>query len=1036
MQGSSSIAQRDGRECARSKESRKRVAAYPDSNRNAQVASVLLVLQRAPSRWQLVPHPAAMLVILATKINPEGDSPDDPTTKVSFRKISKLQRGLKSGDTALQSFYIRNIRRGAADRSRLISCFPKGGSMRRRSIALVLVAVLVTIPSTPDAQVATSPTAACHVADGAFTTCSNGQAEWSDVEPLAFQSDSYLYVNQDVARTALFVMHDFPLRTTPLGANQAVRITFDTVERDGAPRFERHDVDISGDGRIQAFVFGQPVSSTGITAAIGFGTSPNSAVSHVMAELKVPLITGGVTADPLYLSSSLPPSASLLPVAGPTGKTPPFIGAMNQLADQYAHTASLMGADAGLCSEITRSPSCAVFMSTAAAFADVGVRVRALATDQSDPDFTVVAQPVVHALSIQPLTAAQGLTQQEADALNALLANVEESIAFAEVVVVSANRLQGAKDAGNAFWELRQRDAVRQYASNLATRFNAQPSLLGDVDTAFRTAGIRFTFTSVDISNFQSAVSGGGLPTAFTQALIDLGADAATQSGIRESIISADGDSIATLGVGRFPDALSDPAIGAALRDAGVALNQFAAFVAATGLNPALEVTLAGDYLAAGVGLTGRTQASISLSGVPAGAIVVQAVLYWGMLGNGESPALSHLNFNGSPIRGTRVGSGPDTCRGLANSFVYRADVTPFVTGNGTYALTGVAAGGTVLGQGASLVVLYERVGDPNRTVTLHDGNIVFSEPFSVSTTTIAGFLAASPVSAKTTFIVGDGQPDPESVSFRGSAGRVMFPGPFASSDGAFWDTDTFNVSSQIGAGSGVSNAELGIEFDCLMWAAQGFSVTTSSPVTLSTMTTAAVVEANETGKTIVNLRGIRAEDEPALKDRLAAAVVDRLAEMTGFDAARFTRQLVDGLVADGQLSPDDANALFDAVMQEIVNLDMTPPVISGLSTLACSLWPPNHKLVRAAVVSATDDRSGIASFTVTGISNEPSDSDPDVVIAGTGFEPRVVWLRAERQGSGRGRVYTVTATATDQAGNSASSRVICSVPHDRGRRR
>jgi hypothetical protein len=906
--------------------------------------------------------------------------------------------------------------------------------MRGRLAAFISFVVLVAIPSVPDAQVATIPSPACHVTDGVFTTCSNGQAEWSDVEPLSFQSDSFLYVNQDVARTALFVMHDFPVRTTPLGANQAVRITFDTVERDGAPRFERHDVDIFGDGRVQAFVFGQPVSSS-IVGAIGFGTSPNSAVPHVTAELQVPLISGGVTSDPLFWSSSLPPSASLLPAAGPTGKTPPFNGAMNQLADQYSHTASLMATSAGLCSEIVGSPSCAIFISTAAAFADAGVRVRALATDQSDPEFTVVAQPVVHALSIQPLTAAQGLTQEEADALNALLANVEESIAFAEVVVISARRLQGAKDAGNSFWGLRQRDAVRQHASDLATRLNAQPSLLTDMDTAFKAAGIRFTFTSGDISNFQSAVSGGGLPTAFTQALFELGADATTQNAIGASIIGADSESIGTLGVGRFPDALSDPSMGAALRDAGVALNQFAAFVAATGLKPALNVTLAGDYLAAGVGLTGKTQASISVSGIPAGAVVVQAVLYWGMLANGESPSLSRLNFNSRPITGTKVGSGADTCRGLANSFVYRADVTPFVTGNGTYALTGVAAGGTVLGQGASLVVLYERLGDPNRTVTLHDGNIVFSEPFSVSTTTIAGFLAASPVSAKTSFIVGDGQPDPESVTFRGSAGRVMFPGPFASSDGAFWDTDTFNVSSQVGAGSGVNSAELGIEFDCLMWVAQGFSVTTSSPATLSTMTTAAVVEANETGKTTVNVGGLRAEDQPTLKDRLAAVVVDKLAESPGFDAARFTRLLVDGLVMDGQLSPDDANALFNAVMQEIVNLDTTPPAISGLSTLACNLWPPNHKLVRVAVVSATDDRSGIASFIVTGTSNEPSHGDPDIVINGTGLEPRAVWLRAEREGSGRGRVYTLTATVTDQAGNFASSHVTCAVPHDRGRR-
>ena len=136
------------------------------------------------------------------------------------------------------------------------------------------------------------------------------------------------------------------------------------------------------------------------------------------------------------------------------------------------------------------------------------------------------------------------------------------------------------------------------------------------------------------------------------------------------------------------------------------------------------------------------------------------------------------------------------------------------------------------------------------------------------------------------------------------------------------------------------------------------------------------------------------------------------------------------------QVSPDDAGALFNAVLQELAGLDTTPPVISGLSTLACNLWPPNHKLVRAAVVQAADEGSGMASFTVTGTSSEPSSVDADIVITGTGLDPRLVWLRAEKQGSGSGRVYTLTATATDLAGNSASSRVTCAVSNDKGRSR
>ena len=43
-----------------------------------------------------------------------------------------------------------------------------------------------------------------------------------------------------------------------------------------------------------------------------------------------------------------------------------------------------------------------------------------------------------------------------------------------------------------------------------------------------------------------------------------------------------------------------------------------------------------------------------------------------------------------------------------------------------------------------------------------------------------------------------------------------------------------------------------------------------------------------------------------------------------------------------------------------------------------------------------------------------------------------LVRLRAERAGNGTGRVYTITITATDSAGESSSADVAVSVPHDR----
>jgi hypothetical protein len=114
------------------------------------------------------------------------------------------------------------------------------------------------------------------------------------------------------------------------------------------------------------------------------------------------------------------------------------------------------------------------------------------------------------------------------------------------------------------------------------------------------------------------------------------------------------------------------------------------------------------------------------------------------------------------------------------------------------------------------------------------------------------------------------------------------------------------------------------------------------------------------------------------------------------------------------------------------INIDKTPPAISGLPAGNCTLWPPNHKFVTVATISATDALSGVASFNVTGMSNEPMDpNDADILISGTGLGPRTVQLRADRLGAGSGRVYTVISTATDAAGNTVNAISTCTVPHD-----
>src|SRR5207245_66730 len=106
------------------------------------------------------------------------------------------------------------------------------------------------------------------------------------------------------------------------------------------------------------------------------------------------------------------------------------------------------------------------------------------------------------------------------------------------------------------------------------------------------------------------------------------------------------------------------------------------------------------------------------------------------------------------------------------------------------------------------------------------------------------------------------------------------------------------------------------------------------------------------------------------------------------------------------------------------VQIDKTPPVVSGMPSSACTLWPPNNQMISVGTITAADALSGVApgSFQLTGSSNEPSDpSKPDVVITPNGSGGYVIQLRARRLGSGTGRIYTLNATATDLAGNTVT---------------
>jgi len=141
-------------------------------------------------------------------------------------------------------------------------------------------------------------------------------------------------------------------------------------------------------------------------------------------------------------------------------------------------------------------------------------------------------------------------------------------------------------------------------------------------------------------------------------------------------------------------------------------------------------------------------------------------------------------------------------------------------------------------------------------------------------------------------------------------------------------------------------------------------------------------------------------------------------------------------------LTVSDGN-LTDSDTVNITVEDTTPPAII-LSDDEIVLWPPNHKYhtieISDFVESVTDicdPDVDINDLNITSVSSdEPENAQgggdgntwDDIVIV----DSQTVKLRAERQGSGNGRVYTINFEVTDTSDNTAIGYFQISVPHDK----
>jgi hypothetical protein len=132
----------------------------------------------------------------------------------------------------------------------------------------------------------------------------------------------------------------------------------------------------------------------------------------------------------------------------------------------------------------------------------------------------------------------------------------------------------------------------------------------------------------------------------------------------------------------------------------------------------------------------------------------------------------------------------------------------------------------------------------------------------------------------------------------------------------------------------------------------------------------------------------------------------------------------------------DDSSGNVSQATQTVDIVDTTPPTLT-LSLSPAVLAPPNHKLstiTATLTVSDICDAAPVVSL-VSITSDEPDDglgdgdAPNDVQDATLGTDDRTFSLRRERQGSGDGRVYTVTYRAIDTSGNTTEQVATVTVP-------
>lgn len=140
-----------------------------------------------------------------------------------------------------------------------------------------------------------------------------------------------------------------------------------------------------------------------------------------------------------------------------------------------------------------------------------------------------------------------------------------------------------------------------------------------------------------------------------------------------------------------------------------------------------------------------------------------------------------------------------------------------------------------------------------------------------------------------------------------------------------------------------------------------------------------------------------------------------------------------------------DASGNLTTCSSTVKLVDTAPPELS-IAISPSVLLPANHKMIDiVATITVLDNSDPSPTVVLVSItSNEPAEAnaggdartEPDIQEATPGTADLDFLLRAERQGAGESRVYTIIYSATDACGNTQLATAQVTVPHDRSKKK